>query len=191
MAATQPIRDKKQLQRLAEYYLKRGEFRNYALVISLAHTVLRVSDLVRLTWDDVYDAHIGDFRSHVPLIEGKTDKGKSIALNEHMLQALRLFYSHRRDKYIFANNRKDAGHITRQTAWRIIKKGLNAVGITEKVGCHGLRKTWGYHAWTSGKVSPVVIMTVYNHTNYAVTKRYLGITQDDIDQAYLGLTLFK
>lgn len=33
MAATEPIRDKKQLKELAEYYLEKGQIRNYTLII--------------------------------------------------------------------------------------------------------------------------------------------------------------
>lgn len=68
-------------------------------------------------------------------------------------------------------------------------EATSEVGIDDTVACHGLRKTWGYHAWTSQAVSPVVIMDIYNHSNYEVTKRYLGVEQDDLDKAYLDMEL--
>ena len=37
-------------------------------------------------------------------------------------------------------------------------------------------------------VSPIVIMDIYNHSNYAVTKRYLGVSQDDKNIIYKGLS---
>lgn len=33
-------------------------------------------------------------------------------------------------------------------------------------------------------------MTVYNHSNFKVTMRYLCIEQDDLDEAYLIVSLY-
>ena len=105
MAATEPIRDKNQLRALGEYFLKRGQLRNYALIVVGAHTALRISDLLRLKWSDVYDEERGEFRAHVAVIEKKTGKTKTIALNKCVLNALRLYFPHRRSEFIFASNR--------------------------------------------------------------------------------------
>ena len=191
MAATEPIRDKNQLKALSEYFLKRGQLRNYVLVVLGAHTALRISDLLRLKWVDVYDKERGDFRAHVTITEKKTGKTKTIALNKHAVNALRLHFPHQRGEFIFVSNRKNGKAISRIQAWRIIHGAVLAVGIAGKIACHSLRKTWGYHAWTSKAVSPVVIMDIYNHSSYEVTRRYLGVAQDDLDRAYLGMELFS
>ena len=89
MAATEPIRDKKQLKALSDYYLKKGQIRNYALIIMGVYTALRVSDLLGLKWSDVYDEERQLFRTHITITEKKTGKNKTIAINKQALGALR------------------------------------------------------------------------------------------------------
>ena len=190
MASTEPIRDKKQLRQLADYFLQKQQLRNYVLVVLGACTALRISDLLRLRWDDVYDSVHGQFRSRITVVEQKTGKTKMIALNPQAVRALQLYYPRRRGCYIFESNRKEDKAISRIQAWRIIHTAVVAIGIVGKIACHSLRKSWGYHAWTSDGVSPVVIMDVLNHSNYETTRRYLGVAQDDLDRAYLGMGLF-
>jgi integrase len=82
MAMTEPIRDKKQLKELAGYWQKRGNHRNYALIVLGVCTALRIGDLLRLRWRDVYDFDSGEFFTHITITESKTRKIKVIALNK-------------------------------------------------------------------------------------------------------------
>ena len=191
MSATEPIRNKKQLQEMSNYFLLRGQYRNYAMIILGACTALRISDLLQLRWDQVYDETRGELYSHLTVVEHKTGKTKTIALNPKAREALKLLYRSHRGNFIFSNGRRKEAPISRVQAWRIVKAAAAAVGIIGKIACHSLRKTFGYHAWTEKHISPVVLMEIYNHSSYNTTRRYLGITQDDLDSAYLGMSLFE
>ena len=188
MALTEPIRDKEQLKMLAGYFLSQGQFRNHLLLVVGVHTALRISDILSLKWDDVYDEGRGEFRKHLVVTEKKTGKTKAIALHPKIIKALELHMPDRRGDFIFAGNRKGHAPISRVQAWRILRAAADAIGLFIKVSAHALRKTFGYHAWKDG-VSPVIIMNIFNHTSFAITLRYLGLTQEDIDTAYLGLAM--
>lgn len=188
MAATDPIRDRKQLNALAGYWFGRNQ-RNYTLIVLGVCTALRIGDLLQLRWDDVYDEQRGEFRSHIVLTESKTNKPKTIALNQQALRALRLYHPGRKGTYIFASNRRHQKAISRVQAWRIIQAAALAVKAVGRIACHSLRKTFGYFAWKAG-VLPIMLMDVFNHSSFEVTRRYLGISQDDRDQIYLNMALF-
>jgi integrase len=187
MAATQPIRNKQQVKALALYCLRRGQFRNHLLIVMGVHTALRISDLLRLCWNDVYDFQRGCVRSSVTIVEKKTRKSKTFPINKNVVSAIGLLAAQRpvRPHDFLMENPRTNQAISRIQAYRIIRAASEALQM-EQVSCHSLRKTFGYHAWKSG-ASPVVIMEIYNHNSFAVTKRYLGITQDDQNQIYMDM----
>ena len=189
MATTQPIRNKEQVRELAAYYLDRGEMRNHVLIVLGINTALRISDLLRLTWDDVYDFTNDRVKASIELIEKKTNKSKIIALNHSVVNALTLYAPEtaERGRPLIENPRTGKA-ISRVHAYRLIRAAAEALDFQERVSCHSLRKTLGYHAWKNG-VPLVIIMDIYNHSSLAVTKRYLGVTQDDKNAVYLGLNL--
>jgi integrase len=189
MATTQPIRNKHQVRALAEYYLRKGQLRNHVLIVLGVYTALRISDLLRLRWDDVYDFDNNCVRSSIDIIEKKTHKPKTIALNKTAISALTLYagQSAQKGDFLIKNPHKNKA-ISRIQAYRLIRAAAEALRFQNRVSCHSLRKTFGYHAWKSG-VSSAVIMEIFNHSSLAVTRRYLGITQDDKDAVYLGLKL--
>ena len=55
MKRTEPIRDIGKLKELLSYYKKQGEFRNHVLVNLGVYTALRISDILKLRTNDVYD----------------------------------------------------------------------------------------------------------------------------------------
>ncbi|MDR0221670.1 MAG: tyrosine-type recombinase/integrase [Lachnospiraceae bacterium] len=184
MSTTQPIRNKHHIRAIAEYHLKRGEFRNHLLVVMCTHTALRVSDLLRLTWNDVYDFDRQCIRESIAIIEKKTGKSKIISLNNTVNSALKHCLPAAVSGDALIKSRKGTNKaISRVQAYRIITAAAEALSFGTKVSCHSLRKTFGYHAWKSG-ASPAVIMEIYNHSNFAVTCRYLGVAQDDKDEVY-------
>lgn len=72
--------------------------------------------------------------------------------------------------------------------FRIIREAALRTGMEQRVSCHSLRKTFGYHAWRQG-IQPALLMELYNHSSYRVTRHYLGIDQDDRDQVFLNISL--
>jgi len=191
MATTQPIRNKHQVRELAAYYLKLGQTRNHVLIVLGLHTALRISDLLRLKWEDVYDFERNCVRISITITEKKTHKTKTIALNNKIVSALTLYATKtaKRGRFLIENV-KTSKAISRIQAYRLIRAAAEALALQNRISCHSLRKTFGYHAWKSG-VSPAIIMDIYNHSSLAVTRRYLGVTQDDKDAVYLSINLMS
>jgi len=186
MNTTEPIRDKNQIRQLINYYLERNDIRNYVLIVMCIYTALRISDLLNLRWDDVYDFDNKCVRKTITLSEKKTRKPKTIALNMNVQAALEIYVSAAKPGKFIIENKRTKKSISRVQAYRIIRAAAKALKFSYKVSCHSLRKSFGYHAWKSN-ISPIVIMDIYNHSSLAVTKRYLGITQDDKNAVYMSL----
>jgi len=186
---TQPIRDKKQVQALINYYLQRGQIRNYLLITMGIYTALRISDLLKLTVGDIYDFKQNRLHKTITIVESKTGKSKIIALNKNCLSALKHYLHnsppHHPRQVLFANQ-KSGKPISRVQAYRIIRAAAEELDFSQAVSCHSLRKTFGYHSWKNG-TSPAVIMEIYNHSSLSATRRYLGVCQDDKNKVYMGL----
>lgn len=192
MSTTQPIRNISDIEELKNYYYQeKPNLRNYTLICLGINSALRISDLLKLKWKDVYDFLKKCFFKHIALTEHKTGKETRIALNQSALDALELYRSHipdlKPESYLFPG-KCEASPLSRSQAFRIIKSAGQHLHFEADISCHSLRKTFGYHAWKSG-AQPVVLMNIYNHSSFQITKRYLGIEQDDKDKIFLDVNL--
>lgn len=193
MGTTQPIRTNDEIERLKEYFLEKGEVRNYVLITMGINTALRISDLLELKWGDVWNFTRECFYKHITLTEQKTGKRQIIYLNKVCEECLCYFKTQLGNyiyagKYIFQSRVGSNQHIGRNRAYTLIKNAWHDLGYEGNISCHSLRKTFGYHAWHNG-VSPAVIMSIYNHSSMDITKRYLAIEQDDKDEVYKNMLL--
>ncbi len=192
MSETYPIKDREALHSFRDYYKDtQPNPRNYSLIVMGLNTAFRIGDLLKLRWQDVYGTD-GIPRKHICIVEQKTGKTRSVPINAVLKQTLDTYKNFcpgfTPQDFLFPSTRHKCSPLSRSQAYRIVRKAAENCGLTEHVGCHSLRKTFGYYAWKQG-TPPAMLMDLYNHSSYQITKRYLGIEQDERDQVYLQINL--
>lgn len=214
MSTTYPIKNQNSLQVFKNYYATvKPNPRNYMLIVLGLNTAFRISDLLQLKWENVYDVGKMKFREHISMTEQKTKKERIVAINQTTLDALGNYFNqyfveappqqsaeacqHGLDPlpaginggaYLFPSAKNHLLPITRIQAYRIIKEAALSAGLSQHISCHSLRKTFGYHAWQQG-IPPAMLMELYNHSSYKTTKRYLCIEQEEKDDVYRKVQL--
>ena len=191
MDTVQPIRDVKKIEAMKKSLLsdKVHGIRNHLLFVLGINSGLRISDLLNLTVGDVLED--GHPKQAISLREQKTGKEKVFPINKNAANAIKMHLeklgAYNQNDPLFAS-RKGNRPISRVQAWEILNNAAEDVGITESIGTHSLRKTFGYHAFRAG-VGIERLQSILNHSSPAITLRYIGITQDDINNVYLNLNL--
>jgi len=185
----QPIREEKKIEAM-KTLLKGKSLRDYCLFTLGINSGLRISDLLGLNLGDVLNGK-GKLKDRITLREQKTGKHKDFPMGNTTIKALREYLDTRPgadpSEPLFPS-RKTGRPISRQQAWQIINDAARAVGITEKIGTHTLRKTFGYHAFRQG-IDITRIQKLMNHSAPSITLAYIGITRDELDDVYLSLNL--
>ena len=192
MSTTQPVRKKEQLKLLKEYYLsEKPNPRNYMLIIIGLNTALRISDILGLRYGDVYDYQRESWKSHLTITEQKTGKQNRIYINQEVRRILEkntVPAQREASSWLFTSQKQKRSHLSRYQAYRIIQNAGIFAGLDERISCHSLRKTFGYHAWKQG-TAPALLMNIFNHSTYQITKRYLCIDQDDKDEVFANIKI--
>ena len=196
MNLAQPIKKTRDLENFKNYYKEiKPNCRNRLLIILGLNTALRISDLLSLKWKDIYNFEKEGYKDHIIITEQKTGKMSQIYINSSVLNALKDYEEHLKQNnetidsntYLFNHSNKNMA-ISRSQAFRIVKEAAEYYSISGVISCHSLRKTFGYHAWKQG-ASPTLLVTIFNHSSFNITKRYLGIEQDDKDRIFKKIKL--
>ena len=179
MNTVEPIRDLSKVVAIKRM-LKRKSPRDYLLFTLGINTALRISDILRLKVSDIMDEN-GQIKDFLYVRQKKTNKEARIKINESLKEAIEFYLDQahpQSSQYLFTS--RTGKPLDRTHVWRMVNHWARAVGITDPVGCHTLRKTWGYWARKRG-VPLELIQAKFGHSSPAVTRRYIGITADEIE----------
>ena len=194
MKVVQPIRDLDVLQKCYEIARdhdknrKTGEVCWELILLVGFNTSLRVSDFRRFKVADLKG------KDYAQIQAKKTGKEARILINPQARREInRLLAGRKADEYIFQSRQKDsATHkyrpISRQRCYQIINEIAKEAGIEDRIGCHTLRKTFGYHYYKmTGDV--VSLQRILCHSYQRETLVYIGVIQENIDESLMKFNM--
>lgn len=161
-----------------------------SLLISLGcFTGLRISDILALRWKQILGA------DEFTVIEKKTGKQRIIRINLQLQQHIKECYEHINPVGVNAPIliSQKGTVFTVQRINIILKEVKTRYNLRIKnFSCHSLRKTFGRQVYTmngeNSELALIKLMELFNHSSVAITKRYLGLRQEEILQTYDCLT---
>jgi integrase len=179
--------------------IMKGEsnYRDLLLFTLGINTGLRISDILALKWSSFINggSRLLKAGDQLDVVEIKTKKVKTFVINNSVGEALKLYHdsldSVHSDDPVFSSRKTADGTlkpITRIAAWQMLNRYADMVGLDEGIGTHTLRKTFGYHLYKKG-VALEYIQKMLNHSSPAITLRYIGITQEQLNDIYVELNL--
>ena len=179
---------KKRVDRAPEKYKK--SYAKDLLLFKIGINVgMRVNDLLSIEWKDIFKPGTKQFNEYFTPKEQKTKKVRQIFINKSFRAAVKEYLKYVSDVklegYVFTNrqgNRLSDASVDKML--KLLEKELNL----ENVSTHSLRKTFAYHLYMqTNDIS--LIQEILQHSSVAVTRRYLGLTQEVKKKAYNELNL--
>ncbi len=180
MEFVQPIRDPELLEELKKHLKQKNE-RDYVMFMVGINTGFRISDILLLKVKDVR----GD---RINIREKKTGKTKNVVIRPALKKVLRSYIANKKPhEYLFKSRKGRNKHLRRESAYCILKKAAEEVGI-EEFGSHSMRKTFGFMFYNQTK-DIVALRKLFNHRDDSTTLRYIGMDQDRLDTLMLKINI--
>ena len=166
---------------------------------------LRVSDLRMLRFSNLINDNL-TFKDSFPVFEKKTrntrkrKKNRYITINTAVVEAVTLYLENTPNiclsDYMFRSLSNRGGNLNEplsiKSIDRILKGIADELDINVKVSTHTLRKTFCYHQMLMSNNDTrklMLLQKMMNHSSPAQTLDYIGITSEEIQEAYRKLNL--
>ena len=151
---------------------------------------LRISDLRLLTWEQLLS------NSEFVIVEKKTGKRRVIKINKgfqgHIKDCHDALTIKNDEKPCFLN--RFGSIMSLQMINRQFKTIKERYGLKiNNFSTHSLRKTWAYEIWKReceegrGELAIVRLQELMRHSSESITRKYLGITQQELGEVYDSL----
>jgi len=162
-----------------------GNYRLSLLVGCGCFFGLRISDLRTLRWNMLLEGE------KFELIEKKTGKYRQVKINQDFQMHIRDCYDALKitdpNEYCFLSTKRVVFSTQRIN---VLLKGMKQQYNLkiENFSTHTLRKTFGRKvvemAGENAEVALIKLMELFNHSSLAITKRYLGLRQEELMETY-------
>lgn len=146
---------------------------------------LRISDLLQLTWEMLLNND-----AKFVITEKKTSKRREVRINKEFQKHIKDCYSaldiQNLNELCFLSGKNKVYSI--QWINIVFKELRNKYNLKiDHFSTHSLRKTFGRKVFESSEnaeLALVKLMELFNHSSVSITKRYLGLRQEEILQTY-------
>jgi integrase/recombinase XerD len=160
------------------------ELRDRAILELLYGAGLRVSELVRLDVDDV------DLDERLIRCIGKGEKERVVPVGGPAVAAVRRYLRQGRGELASAARpthalflRSGGGRLSRQSAWRCVKRYASRVSPKTRVFPHALRHSFATHL-VAGGADVRVVQEALGHARLSTTQVYTLVTRDKLKDVY-------
>ena len=145
---------------------------------------IRTNDILNLKVADVLGKDEAEIR------ESKTGKSRKLRLDVANIKddLAELCKNKQPDDYVFTSYKDPKQPIQTVTVYRLFKRLSSEHPCLHGLTAHSMRRTFGYCYYQRTK-DVVTLMKLFNHSSQAVTLRYIGIEQEQLDESLKGFEL--
>lgn len=181
-----PIKDTNVLHEVEDTLLHNFRFgrRNYTIFQIGKATLLRVSDVLALRRNEIYETD-GSIKKNAYIRDKKTQKPNVLYLKP-VNQVLNDYFQwlteqNINSEWLFPSIKHPDRHITEKQFYKIMAKTGDLLGL-DYLGTHTMRKTGAYRVYVQTHYNIGLVMELLNHSSEAMTLKYLGLDQVSREQ---------